>query len=322
MVVNNKKMLMKKIKSIFVITVILIFSVGFVQHTNAQTYKFTSVQVVRANNDEPFIKMDMFIKVHMQQYIDDSLMMDTRESMPAYMPINSTIYDTAFLDNLLHSKKGDSLICIMPMDSLENKLSNISGKFFKALIKIENVFESDSTYQNDYNAEMALAKLKEETERNARKITEEQDIAAYLSQQSIQAIKTKNVVFVQIIKKGNGRPITKGKKVRVNYSGKTLDGKVFDSNIDPEFYHVQPFEFRVGAGNVIQGWDDGICLFNEGGKGTLYIPSNMGYWKQGAGENIKPYENLIFDIEILQASANSKKSYKPLTKKKLIKKKQ
>jgi FKBP-type peptidyl-prolyl cis-trans isomerase len=208
------------------------------------------------------------------------------------------------------------------MDSLENKLPNISGKFFKALIKIENVFESDSAYQNDYNAEMASAKLKEETERNARKITEEQDIAAYLSQQSIQAIKTKNGVFVQIIKKGTGKPVTKGKKVRVNYSGKTLDGKVFDSNIDPVFNHVQPFEFTVGSGNVILGWDDGICLFNEGGKGTLYIPSNMGYWKQGAGENIKPYENLIFDIEILQASANSKKSYKPLTKKKLIKKKQ
>jgi FKBP-type peptidyl-prolyl cis-trans isomerase len=78
-----------------------------------------------------------------------------------------------------------------------------------------------------------------------------------------------------------------------------LDGKIFDSNVLPENGHVQPFEFPVGQGRVIQGWDKGFMLFNKGTKATLFIPSKLAYGPNGAGELIKPNSCLIFEVELI-----------------------
>ena len=94
-----------------------------------------------------------------------------------------------------------------------------------------------------------------------------------------------------------------GKFVSVMYTGKTFEGEAFDSNIDPKFQHAgQPFTLQIGVGGAIQGWDDGLRLFKEGGKGTLYIPSSLAYGKQGRGDKIKPNANLIFDVEVVKVS--------------------
>lgn len=100
-------------------------------------------------------------------------------------------------------------------------------------------------------------------------------------------------------KTGTGAEATAGKNVSVHYTG-WLDqngekGKKFDSSVD----RGEPFQFKLGAGMVIKGWDEGVQGMKVGGKRTLYIPAALGYGSRGAGNAIPPNANLIFDVELL-----------------------
>lgn len=99
----------------------------------------------------------------------------------------------------------------------------------------------------------------------------------------------------QIIQKGNGVKAEKGKKVSVHYKGQLADGTVFDSS----YKRNQPIDFNVGVGQVIPGWDEGICLLQVGDKARLVIPSDLGYGAQGAGGVIPPHATLVFDVELM-----------------------
>lgn len=114
----------------------------------------------------------------------------------------------------------------------------------------------------------------------------------------------KNIAqFSQLIKEdtisGSGKEAKTGSKVKVNYTGKLPDGTIFDSSLNPG---RTPFEFTLGEGNVIQGWDQGLIGMKEGGKRTLKIPSSLGYGSRGAGSAIKPNYDLIFEVELLSVS--------------------
>jgi FKBP-type peptidyl-prolyl cis-trans isomerase len=93
---------------------------------------------------------------------------------------------------------------------------------------------------------------------------------------------------------GTGATAVSGKKVTVNYTGWLTSGRQFDTSIGK-----QPFQFKLGAGQVIQGWDDGVAGMKVGGKRQLRIPPNLGYGAQGVGGVIPPNATLIFDVELL-----------------------
>lgn len=91
----------------------------------------------------------------------------------------------------------------------------------------------------------------------------------------------------------------KGDTLVMNYTGRLTDGTVFDSNIDPQFKHVQPFEFVLGAGQVIAGWDEGLIDMKVGEKRTLTVPPEKGYGSR-AVSIIPANSTLIFDVELLE----------------------
>lgn len=97
----------------------------------------------------------------------------------------------------------------------------------------------------------------------------------------------------------NNKIAKNGDTLVMNYTGKLTDGTVFDSNVDPKFHHVQPFEFTLGAGQVIKGWDEGLVGMKIGEKKTLTIPPEKGYGARGAGNSIPPNATLIFDVELV-----------------------
>ncbi len=94
---------------------------------------------------------------------------------------------------------------------------------------------------------------------------------------------------------GDGAEAVKGKNVSVHYTGWLEDGTKFDSSLD----RGQPFTFLLGAGNVIQGWEEGVAGMKVGGKRRLVIPPEIGYGSTGAGGVIPPNATLVFEVELL-----------------------
>lgn len=99
--------------------------------------------------------------------------------------------------------------------------------------------------------------------------------------------------------KNNMEQIAKnGDTLVMNYTGRFTDGKVFDSNVDPKFGHVTPFEFKLGAGMVIKGWDEGLVGMKVGEKKVLTVPSEKGYGPNDYA-GIPGGSTLIFDVELV-----------------------
>ena len=107
---------------------------------------------------------------------------------------------------------------------------------------------------------------------------------------------TKSGLRYQIIQRGSGITPEKNNTVSVHYKGQLIDGTVFDSS----YKRNQPIEFKLGVGQVIPGWDEGISLLKVGDKARFVIPSYLAYGSQGAGGVIPPNANLIFDVELVK----------------------
>ena|ERR1043166_1987120 len=98
------------------------------------------------------------------------------------------------------------------------------------------------------------------------------------------------------VKVGAGREAKPGNTVTVHYTGKLQNGKKFDSSVD----RGDPFEFPLGMGKVIRGWDQGVAGMKEGGKRKLIIPGDLAYGERGSPPNIPPNATLVFDVELLK----------------------
>tara|TARA_R100001369_G_scaffold11109_2_gene24486 strand:- start:19531 stop:20463 length:933 start_codon:yes stop_codon:yes gene_type:complete len=131
---------------------------------------------------------------------------------------------------------------------------------------------------------------KEEREAAAKKRQEE-----LLGDISQGFEKTASGLRYKIEEKGTGEKAEKGKTVSVHYKGMLPDGSVFDSS----YTRNQPIDFKLGKGQVIQGWDEGIQLLNVGDQARFVIPSHLAYGERGAGGAIPPNATLIFDVELV-----------------------
>lgn len=260
------------------------------------------------------------IKFHFIRKINDSLLYSTYGKLPAYqLWTNDPQISYSPLEVLFMMKKGDSASIVEIVDTLLNKGMQAQIPFAKkgdrinTFIKVLEIFRSDSLVEADYKAELEKdkprqekemkdmqAKELEELKKSGELEKEEKEIQAYLAAKNITAIKAPGGTYVVVKDKGTGEPATNGKFITVKYAGRMLaTDTLFESS---------EYIFELGPGNAIKGWHDGIALFNEGGKGTLYVPGYLAYAK-GPGPGGKPYESLIFDIEILNVSNSQMEAY-------------
>ncbi|MBN2891767.1 MAG: FKBP-type peptidyl-prolyl cis-trans isomerase [Bacteroidales bacterium] len=118
---------------------------------------------------------------------------------------------------------------------------------------------------------------------------------AYLEENNITVAPTASGLYYVETLEGTGVQAIAGDNVVVHYTGKFLNGDVFDSS----YGRNEPFEFELGSGYVIKGWDEGIALMKVGGKATLIIPSDLAYGPYGSGI-IPGYTTIVFDVELLE----------------------
>jgi len=125
--------------------------------------------------------------------------------------------------------------------------------------------------------------------------------AGFLSQEDTNSVSMQkmNTLVIQEVKAGTGAEATPGAKVTVHYVGKFQDGTVFDQSIGRG-----PFEFVLGAGQVIQGWDDGVKGMKVGGERILIVPPTLGYGSQNYGP-IPGNSTLIFNVQLLGVSTTT-----------------
>lgn len=262
-------------------------------------------KIIDGDGSEP-VKYGNAIQFKAYYYYNDSLMSTPFDTVSQVIEMDSTKLPKEYIDIFTSAKKGDSIITRTLTDSIE-KFSPLppfakKGNYLGYHFRITDVITDMSK----------VAALKSETMENMRKVdsisTEKQKsiddktISDYLAKNNIKATKTPKGTYVEIITPGDGPSVDSGKAVTVDYKGMTLAGKEFDSSYDSTGKSIKPFTFVVGQRGSIEGFGDGLVYFKKGGKGRLFIPSNLAYGSRGSGPDIGPNTPLMFEVNVLDVS--------------------
>lgn len=204
-------------------------------------------------------------------------------------------YGTDFMEGIAMMHKGDSASFIVNIDSTFTNLFRVRelpAEFNSTDVMRFEVKVNDFYPESEYVVRMVEAIKNQYPEETARAYAEMQQ---YFAENQIVASPTSTGLYYVMTEEGNGEMPEKGDKVKVHYTGKLLNGTVFDSSIE----RGEPIELPIGVGYVIPGWDEGIMMMSKGEKGVLYIPYYLGYGDRGAGADIPPFANLIFEVELV-----------------------
>ncbi len=267
-------------------------------------------KIIKGSSRDSSIKTNNVVKFDVLWKFKDSVLFDSHGKMPQYAVASDRLKDSySYLEVLPEMKKGDSAVIIQIVDTLFKKGYQQQFSFAKKgdriniYLKVLEVFRSDSVARADADKEYEKARPlmeKEAQEAMAKqKEKEEKELQAYFASRNLTPQKAPLGTYVVINEKGSGTPATSGKFVAVKYDGRLLtNDQQFDAGV---------YVFQLGLGNAIQGWHDGLQLFNKGGKGVLYVPGTLGYGAQGSGP-IGPNAALKFDVEILEVSDTPEKA--------------
>ena len=166
----------------------------------------------------------------------------------------------------------------------------------------EKATETAEVTEEEKPAETAEATQEEEKATETAKATQEQEKATETAEAQTQ-VAQQNGLKLEDIQVGEGQEAQSGKKVSVHYTGWLTNGKKFDSSVD----RGTPFQFTLGARQVIQGWDQGVLGMKVGGKRKLTIPPALGYGERGSGEKIPPNATLVFEVELIEVKQEQEK---------------
>lgn len=197
----------------------------------------------------------------------------------------------------------DSVSYAIGMDVARNVKTSVSEIDSELFIQgYMNVLDSTNILIKEENAQQVLtAYFQKKQAEKMKKQQEEAEKEKVVGEKFLEENKSKEGVKVTesglqyiVLKEGTGAKPTAESKVKVHYHGTLIDGTVFDSSVD----RGEPTEF--GVGQVIRGWTEGLQLMSVGSKYKFFISQDLGYGARQAGEKIKPYSTLIFEVELLE----------------------
>jgi len=208
---------------------------------------------------------------------EDTLIFDSKQyQKPVYIQLTNPAYKGSLEEGLAMLGSGDSATFYLSADSVYQRIFNQPAPAF---LKPGD----ELTFQ------VGVIAVK----------NEDNELADWFTREKISPTPTPLPSGLYILPissgKANAKTASPGKKAKVHYTGYLLDGTKFDSSVD----RGEPFQFQVGKGQVIPGWDEGVSTMKVGDKVKLIIPSYLAYGPRGASNVIPPYAPLLFEIELL-----------------------
>jgi FKBP-type peptidyl-prolyl cis-trans isomerase len=301
--------MIKRFLPIALISALAIGATSCSSNNGFKKYKGLEYKIIKDNPGKKAAMGDV-VEFNIIAKVDTLTLGDSRKSMngqPAVERVQETRGSGQFEAIFPLLAAGDSAVITVSCDTLlksippsQKQLPPWLKKGNKITINLSIVsIKSMEQYQKEADAKKE-AMMKEMTEKSAAQAPiDDKILQDYFAKNNLKPTKTASGLYYSIVKPGSGAQIAKGQSVTMNYTGKTLDGKEFDSNTDPAKGHVQPFTFNVGVGQVIKGWDEGVQLLKKGSKAIFYIPSPLAYGPQAQGADIPANSILTFDVEVV-----------------------
>ena len=277
---------------------------GFKQTKSGLMYKF---EETNKSGEQP--KVGDVIVGEMIFRLDNDTLLNTQGDPQRLLMIRDSVFKGYDIDEgLLMMHVGDKAIFAIYADSVAkyfqpNQLPGSykadSGMVFYYEIKLTDIVTKQEIEQEQANFQ---------TEMEERKANEPEAIAKYVADNNITAQPNADGMYIVVNKRGNGPKVATGKTVKINYTGRLLDGTMFDSSVESDakeggIYEANrpymPLEYTVGQMSLIKGWEDGVMDQPEGTKLTLVMPSSLAYGERGGGKLIPPFSPLRFDLEIV-----------------------
>tara|TARA_A100000164_G_C21944543_1_gene792860 strand:+ start:11687 stop:12505 length:819 start_codon:yes stop_codon:yes gene_type:complete len=253
-----------------------------------------SIKYLKNGNGE-VVENDEFIMLNIQ-YFD----YEGNEAFSSEEPIvqlkDSLWENIPFLNVISNLKEGDSVFFQLSLDQFfgyipgANYPDSLGSELMSFYTGVQDIMTKEE-FENYQREQFEKMKMNDDQQLSI----DLESIDNYLKENNINAAKTESGLRYVVEKKGEGRLAAPGDNVSVHYTGMLLNGEVFDSSIN----RGEPLSFTLGQGMVIKGWDEGITYFNKGAKGTIYIPSGLGYGSRGAGGTIPPNAILVFEVELV-----------------------
>ena len=271
---------------------------GFQKSKNGLFYQFFNKNEGNLPQLGDLLELSIGCKVN-----DTTVIIPVMENI---MQLQESQFAGDLFEGLAMMHKGDSAAFIVDIDSTFKKLMGqpqLPEGFTSSDEMRFNVRLDDFYPESEYAKRMAV-KAKKASEERIAKMKEDhpeetanaaQQLTDYLNDNKIVVKPTASGLCYVMTTEGNGERPQVGQMVKVHYTGKLLDGTVFDSSVE----RGQPFQFPLGVGQVIPGWDEGIQLMSKGEKGVLYIPYYLAYGDRAAGDKIVPFSNLMFEVELI-----------------------
>ncbi len=291
---------------------------GFKQGPGGMLYN------IHEDKSGPNIKEGDFISVNLIAKTEgDSVLTDSYAQgrpIPTLMPkpqFKGDVYAA-----IMMLSEGDSATIKLNVDSMakkgQPKPPGFKGKYIIFQVKVEKVIAkgnlTDAVFKDKIGA---YFKTVGETMKKA----EPGKLQKYIADNNLKVTKTASGLNYVITKQGSGPTPVSGDTVQVNYTGKFLTGKVFETNVKDEamkdkttynpMRQYAPIKFAVGIKQVIPGWDEGLLLMNKGSKATFVIPSALAYGEQGMGP-IGPFTPLVFEVEMVNIIKPNPNAPKPV----------
>ena len=232
------------------------------------------------------------ISVNMLMVCNNRILFNSAQSFkgkPAVYGVNKPGFKGDIIEAIILMTPGDSIVCLADADAIFTNTKNKKPEFIKPgdkvqyfikLVSIKTKEQLQKEQQAAINKQINDQMAKQKADGAKQMTKDDKLLQDYFTQKKISPSKTSSGLYYLIKEEGNGEKPVPGDSLTVNYTGTLLDGTEFDSNEDTAFHHVQPFQFILGRGQVIQGWEQGFALLKTGSKAIFYIPSPLAYGAQ------------------------------------------